>query len=185
MLLSGIVVITWSATLKEASAEPLGFQRARNSLSVGIGAGNFFAGDFGDQAGLGVGIVIQEVVQRGNWGLGARLSFMVHGADPPDLPFDSGLETYHLAIGPRFIWPVVGDFLLAFQTEYVFLGLSSNSLVQATDGRDILHGAGMMVGAEYLIGRLVLELGAGATYLPEVNSVMTLVSLNVGVAGLF
>ena len=165
--------------------EPLGFQRTHSSLSLGFHVADFLGDDFGEHAGFGFGVTLQEVIQRSYFGFVARITFAVHGSSQPPLPFDHSFEAYHIATGFRGIIPVSRDLLVITQVEYVLMGLGSNALIEVSEGRSILHGVGLSNGVQYMLSEmLIVEAVINADYFPQVNTVMLGGVLSFGLQGI-
>jgi hypothetical protein len=164
--------------------EPIGFRRLRSSLGVGLSVSDWLLGDIGEVTTVGVGITIQETLQYSYFGFGVRLGFGYHLTNQPPLPFDGGFDSYHLAFGPRLNIPLTESMELTFQTEYIYQGLGSNTLILLTDLESNLHGVGLWTGLHVFLGPLLIEPAIQADYLPQIQTLILGGVLSVGVQNL-
>src|SRR5690606_32125316 len=125
----GLLVILGLLWPEPVSAEPRGFRRTRASLVAGLSVGGFAGGNAGEVIRDGIGVSVQETIQSGFIGGTVRLGTTIFSTKQAALPFDTGVQAYYLAVGPRFVFPTLDSFdlYIYLEPEYQFTTLNSNT----------------------------------------------------------
>ncbi len=138
-----------------ADAEPLGFRRARASFSLGIDCFDFFKGDFGNAADVGMSVFAETTMQiMGYFGLNLRFGSSRAFTDKDFLPFDNGFQFVYLTFAPRaYVAPFrKANLYFYIQPEISLNVFMSNTLVALTGNENISGSAGGALGLQYIIG---------------------------------
>ena len=182
------LVILITETSSSFSAPP-GFFRARSQLTGGIGI-RLFLGNLKDEMGTGMSFWVSEQLEYGYLGFRMKLGtsyFLTNQQEDnsstpyaENPPYDSGLQTYTIALGPRGIIPFGEHFRLTLNIDYELLGLISNSVLKKTSApkpldnsketliyygdSNVNHGISAGIGARYAFSIISIDLEVDINY---------------------
>lgn len=181
-----VAVLLFLSWVGEANAEPRRFRQTRSTFTLGTALGSFLGNAVGTATKAGLGLFAQQAISSGYFGGAIRIGGTVFGTEQQALPFDSGLQTYSIAGGPRFVFPLVDavPLTLFVQPEYAYVGVQSNTLIVETEGSNVLHGPGVQLGTQLFLGAGAIELGVAGTWLFPINSALVVVHLGGGFTGI-
>jgi len=168
---------------EEASAEPIDFMRPRMTFALGIDAFDYFKGDFGDAASVGMSLFGEVSLEIGYVGGALRFGTARAFTEKDYLPYDEGFQYIYITAAPRFYYAPLRSYLYFFiQPEISMHILESNTLVLVTGNDAITGSAGGSLGVQYIMGILSVIGQVSCEYDWKLKSILVTGGISIGLS---
>ena len=159
------------------------FSRPRMTFSFGIDVFDFFIGDFGDAANVGMSIHADATLQVGHFAGYIRFGSARALTEKEFLPFDEGFQFVFISAAPRFYFPLMRRTLLyAFiQPQITVNFFESNTLVALTGNRLADGLVGGSVGLQFIAGIIAITGQVSCEYDWHLKTILVTGGINIGI----
>jgi hypothetical protein len=161
-----LAALTLAATPAWANRTSFEQPTAQLTFSGGL---KQWTGALSEDAGSGLSLDITEALHYRYLGFQLSVGTAYYLTQQQAPPLSTGVQTYSLRLGPRLILPF-GDFEALLDLEYERLGLISNALIRQTGPGLGFHAFGASASARWVPLPFLVELRAGFTWVPDLDS---------------
>ncbi len=167
-----------------AEAEPQSFRRPRMTFSLGLEAFDYFMGDFGDAADVGLSVSGDVTIQVGYFAGNLRFGSARAFTHKDFLPYDEGFQNVFITAAPRFYFAPFRKLTLYFfiQPEISMRFLVSNTLVALTGNESITGSVGGAIGTQYIAGIIAITGQVACEYDWRLDSIIVTGGLSIGLS---
>lgn len=164
------------------SAKPVDFDRPRMMFSLGIDAFDYFVGNFGDAADVGLSLYGEVAIQVGYFGGSLRFGSSRAFTNKDFLPYDEGLQHIFITAAPRLYIPLYKRtyLYLILQPQASIRFLQSNTLVTITGNDSLTGAAGGSLGLQFITGIISITGLVALEYDFRLSSILLTGGLSIG-----
>lgn len=179
------LAVFWLALPSVAHADHT-FSRPRMIFSFGLDVFDFFVGDFGKAANVGMSLHADATLQVGYFAGHIRFGSAKALTEKDFLPYDEGFQFIFISAAPRFYFPLMRRtaLYLFLQPQITVNFFESNTLVALTGNRLADGLVGGSVGVQFIAGILAITGQVSCEYDWHLGSVLVTGGINIGLTSI-